>query len=104
VDSSQIQRNRRTEMNAKRIALIVTGSIAALLASALLIGGGLSLYGNAQKDSDGYLSTDTHRFEAGTRALATENLDLDLGDADEFVQTNDLRDVRVQGDSRGENP
>jgi hypothetical protein len=91
-------------MNAKRIALIVTGSIAALLASALLIGGGLALYGNAQKDSDGYLSTDTHRFEAGTRALATENLDLDLGDADEFVQTNDLGDVRVQVDSRGEKP
>ena len=91
-------------MNAKRIALIVTGSLAALLASALLIGGGLALYGNSQKDSDGYLSTDTHRFEAGTRALATENLDLDLGDADEFVQTNDLGDVRVQVDSRGEKP
>ena len=42
-----------------------------------------SLYrATSQKDSDGYLSTDTHRFEAGTRALATENLDVDLGDAD----------------------
>jgi hypothetical protein len=91
-------------MNAKRIALIVTGSLAALFASALMIGGGLALYGNSQKDSDGYLSTDTHRFEAGTRALATENLDLDLGDADQFVQTNDLGDVRVQVDSRGEKP
>jgi hypothetical protein len=91
-------------MTAKRIALIVTGSLAALLASALMIGGGLALYGDSQKDSDGYLSTDTHRFEAGTRALATENLDLDLGDADRFVQTNDLGDVRVQVDSRGEKP
>src|SRR5688572_14552835 len=91
-------------MNAKRIALIATGSLAALFASALMTGGVLALYGDSLEDSDGYLSTDTHRFEAGTRALATENLDLDLGDADEFVQTNDLGDVRVQVDSRGEKP
>ncbi len=44
-------------MNAKRIALIVTGALAALLASALVFGGGLALYGDSQKDGDGYLST-----------------------------------------------
>jgi len=91
-------------MNAKRIALIVTGSLAALFASALLIGGGLALYGDSQKDSDGYLSTDTHRFEAGTHALATENLDLDLGDADWLAESDDLGKVRVQVDSAGDKP
>src|SRR5215207_4547648 len=91
-------------MNGKSIALVVTVALASLLAAGILSIGALALYGNSQKDSDGYLSTDTHRFEAGTRALATENLDLDLGDADRFVQTNDLGDVRVQVDSRGEKP
>ena len=35
-----------------------------------------------KKDDDGYLTTETHRFSADTRALATENLDLDLGDGE----------------------
>ncbi len=91
-------------MNAKRIALIVTGSIASLFAAGLLALGGLALWGDSQKDSDGYLSTNTHQFEAGTRALATENLDLDLGDADFIAQTDDLGDIRVQVESRGDKP
>ena len=65
-----------------RIALVVTGALAALFASGLLLGGGLALYGEAEKDSNGYLTTDSERFEAGTRALATENLDVDIGGID----------------------
>jgi hypothetical protein len=91
-------------MKKTSIALVVTGSLASLLAAGLLAAGGLALWGDSQKDSDGYLSTDTHQFEAGTRALATENLDMDLGGADWVAQTNDLGKVRVQVDSRGEKP
>ncbi len=91
-------------MNGRRIALVVTGSLASLFAAGLLAIGGLALWGDSQKDSDGYISTDTHRFEAGTRALATENLDVDLGDADWVAQPNDLGKVRVQVDSRGNKP
>jgi hypothetical protein len=91
-------------MNGKRIALIVTGALASLFAAGLLAIGGLALLGDSQKDSDGYLSTNTHQFETGTRALATENLDVDLGDADLVAQTDDLGKARVQVDSRGEKP
>jgi hypothetical protein len=91
-------------MNGRRIALVVAGSLASLLAAGLLAIGGLALWGDSQKDSDGYISTDTHRFEAGTRALATENLDVDLGDADWIAQSDDLGKVRVEVDSRGDNP
>jgi hypothetical protein len=91
-------------MNGRSIALVITGSLASLLAVGLLSAGGLALWGNSEKDGDGYLSTDTHQFEAGTRALATENLDVNLGDADWIAQTNDLGKVRVQVDSRGEQP
>ena len=91
-------------MNGKRIALIVSGALASLFAAGLLALGGLALWGDSQKDSDGYLSTDTHRFEAGTRALATENLDLDMDDAGFITDSNDLGKVRVQVESRGEKP
>jgi hypothetical protein len=91
-------------MNGRSIALIVTGSLATLLAVGLLAGGGLALWGNAQKDSDGYLSTDTHQFEAGTRALATENLDIDLDGGDVIMDTGDLGKVRLQVESRDDKP
>jgi hypothetical protein len=92
------------KMNGRSIALVVTGTLASLVAAGLLAVGGLALWGDSQKDSDGYLSTDTHQFETGTRALATENLDLDLGDADWAAQTDDLGKARVQVDSRGDEP
>jgi hypothetical protein len=91
-------------MNGKSIALVVTGALASLFAAGLLAAGGLALWGDSQKDSDGYLSTDTHRFEAGTRALATENLDVDLDGADWVMDTNDLGDVRLQVESRDDKP
>ena len=91
-------------MNGRSIALIVTGTLASLIAVGLLAGGGLALWGNAQKDSDGYLSTDTHRFEAGTRALATENMDIDLDGADWVMDTGDLGKVRLQVESRDAKP
>jgi hypothetical protein len=81
--------------NGTRIALIVTGGLATLVAAGLVALGALALWGDSQKDSEGYLSTNTHRFEAGSRALATENLDMDLGDADWIAQTDDLGDVRI---------
>jgi hypothetical protein len=91
-------------MNGRSIALVVSGALATLFAAGLVAIGGLALWGDSQKDSDGYLSTDTHRFEAGTRALSTENLDVNLGDADWLAQTNDLGKVRLQVDSRGDAP
>jgi hypothetical protein len=91
-------------MNGRSIALIVTGALASLVAAGLLAVGGVALWGDAQKDSDGYLSTDTHRFEAGTRALATENLDIDLDGGDLVMDTGDLGKVRLKVESRDDKP
>ena len=87
-----------------RIALIVTGAIASLIASALVAGGALALWGDSQKGSDGYLSTDTHRFESGGRALATDNIDVDLDGADWAADTDDLGKVKVSAESRDGKP
>jgi hypothetical protein len=86
--------------NGGRIALIVTGAIAALIATALVAGGALALWGDSLKDDDGYLKTDIERFHAGTRALATDNLDVDLGDADFIAQSDDLGKIKVSAESR----
>jgi hypothetical protein len=90
--------------NGGRIALVVTGALATLLAIGIIGGGALALWGDSQKNDDGYLTTDTHRFEAGTRALATDNLDVDLGDADWVADTNDLGKVKISAESREDKP
>jgi hypothetical protein len=91
-------------MNGSRIALTITGALASLLAVALLAGGAFALWGDSQKDDDGYLRTDTERFHASTRALATDNLDVDLGDADWVAQSNDLGRINVTAESRDGKP
>jgi hypothetical protein len=90
--------------NAGRITVTITGAILALLASALVLGGALALYGEVEKDDDGYLTTETHRFSADTRALATENLDLDLGEGDWVVEAGDLGKVRLEAKSHEGKP
>jgi hypothetical protein len=90
--------------NGSRIALVVTGAIAALLASVLVLGGAVALYGEVKKDDDGYLTTDTHRFEGDTRALAAQNLDVDLGEGDWVVRPDDLGKVRLEAESRDGKP
>jgi hypothetical protein len=91
-------------MNAGRIALIITGAVTTLLASALVLGGALALYGEVKKNDDGYLTTDAHRFSADTRALATENVDLDLGEGDWVMEPGDLGKVRIEAESRDGKP
>jgi hypothetical protein len=90
--------------NGSRIALTITGAIASLIAVALVAGGALALWGDSQKDNDGYLKTDTERFSADTRALATDNLDVDLGGADWVAQTDDLGKIKITAQSRDGKP
>jgi hypothetical protein len=87
-----------------RIALIVTGAVTGLLAAGLLLVGGVALWGESEKDGDGYLATDSHRFEAGTHALATESLEVDLDGADWFMDREDFGDVRLEVAPRSDEP
>jgi hypothetical protein len=91
-------------MKKPNVALVVTGALASLFAVAVLAIGGLAFLGESQKDSDGYLSTDTHQFEAGTRALSTENLDVNLDMGNWVLDTTDLGKVRLQVESRDQKP
>jgi hypothetical protein len=87
-----------------RIALVVTGAVTGLLAAGLLAVGGVALYGESEKDGDGYLSTDSHHFTAGTHALASESLDVDLDGAGWLMDREDVGDVRVEVAPQGDEP
>jgi hypothetical protein len=77
-----------------RVAGIVAGSLSALLAVVLLLaGGGLLWAVDSKTSSDGYFGTGTHRYATPTRAIATQDIDLD-------DLPGDLADLRIrpQGD------
>jgi hypothetical protein len=60
-----------------QIAAIVGGSIAGILAVLALVAGGLFLWADSKKDSDGYLKTGSDPYSTRTYAIASEGLDLD---------------------------
>jgi hypothetical protein len=63
--------------NRRPIAAIVVGGFVAVIAAVFLAAGGALIWGESQKDADGYLSTDSERYATTTNAIATEDLDLD---------------------------
>jgi hypothetical protein len=87
-----------------RIALIATGAITGLLAAGLLAIGGVALWGDSEKDADGYLSTDSQRFAASSHALASESLDVDLDGAEWLMDSEDFGEVRLNVEPRGDEP
>jgi hypothetical protein len=90
-------------MGAKRILLLVFGSLLALLGLAVTIAGATALiaYGTS-RDDDGYFTTSTQRFQTPRHALVSEEVDLGSeGDAAGAVSLGDLADVRVRAESVG---
>jgi hypothetical protein len=87
-----------------RIALVVTGAVTGLLAAGLLAIGGVALWGESEKDGDGYLSTDSHHFTASTNALASESLDVDLDGAGWLMDREDVGHVRLEVEPQGDEP
>jgi hypothetical protein len=60
-----------------QIALVVVGSIIALLATGLLAAGGTGLvFDQTQRDEQGYLMSSSERYSTGTYALVSERVDL----------------------------
>ena len=87
-----------------RIASIIAASVAGLFSLGLLAAGGLLLWGDSQKDEQGYLSTTTHRFATNTAGLATENLDLDLDGLDAVIDQDRYGKLRLKVDATNGKP
>jgi hypothetical protein len=64
--------------------------------------GAVLLWGDAQKDRDGYISTGSDRFHTRTYALATDDLDVDT-DAPKWLE-DDLGRIRLRAESHTGKP
>jgi hypothetical protein len=87
---------RRQGFGAGRIAMMIGGAVAGVMAVGAFALGGIALWADDQKDDQGYISTNSHRFATSTHALATESLDIDLDGAEGLVDTTDLGDIRLK--------
>ena len=85
---------------AGRVLAIVFGSLATLIAAALLAGGGATvIVDETQRDGDGFLMTPTETFSTGTHALVSETVRTDL-DGPDFVYWPDfLGTVQLRSES-----
>jgi hypothetical protein len=84
---------------AGRVVLIVVGSIAAVLAFALLAGGcALIAVDQTQRDDDGFLMSPTEDFRTSTYAIVSENADIDVGGAERALDAI-LGTVRIRSES-----
>ena len=88
-------------MSAGRVALIVLGSIGALLGLALLVGGGFLLWADRTQREDGYLTTPTERFATTTYALTRTRLEVDADGPDWLWNDNWFGKIRIRGESPG---
>jgi hypothetical protein len=87
-----------------RIASIVAGGVAAVLAVGLIAAGAVLLWGDSKKDDHGYLSTGKEHYAASTYALASENLDVNLDGAGWVMDRGGLGKVRLAVKSSGGKP
>jgi len=84
---------------AGRIALLVVGSIVALFAFAVLVGGcAIVAVDGTQRDDDGFLMSPTEDFSTSTYAIVSESADVDLDDAERVVKSF-LGTVRIRSES-----
>jgi Domain of unknown function (DUF4389) len=97
--SEAVETAPRTGRGAGGVALLVVGSIAALLAFALLVGGCAAVVvDRTQRDDDGFLMSPTEDFSTATYAIASENADLDL-DGPDWATTDFFGTARIRSES-----
>jgi hypothetical protein len=98
--SAAIDTEPRGGRGAGGVTLLVVGSIAALLAFALLVGGCAAVaVDRTQRDDDGFLMSPTEDFSTATYAISSENADVDF-DGPDWATTDFLGTVRIRSESK----
>ncbi|MCE3286534.1 MAG: hypothetical protein K0S64_140 [Gaiellaceae bacterium] len=88
-----------TRSTAGRIALIVVGVLAGIVAFALLVGGcALVAVDRTQRDDDGFLMSPTRDFASPTYAIVSESADIDA-DGGEWALDTFLGTIRIRSES-----
>jgi molybdopterin converting factor small subunit len=83
-----------------RIASIIAAGFIGLFSLGLFAAGGLLLWGDAQKDEHGYISTARERVATNTHALATENLDIEADGLEWIVDRERYGKIRLEVEAR----
>ena len=87
-------------MSGGRIALLVAGSILALVSLGLLAGGGVLVWAHTtQRDDDGYYSTRVERFASPGYAIRSDDLDLGTDGPDWLFEQGRLATIRLNATS-----
>ena len=87
---------RRRGWTAGRVISLVIGSVIGLVSLALVAGGGVATWATqTQRDSAGYLTSDTRSFATPSYAITSDGID--LGDATDWITPGDvLGTVRIR--------
>jgi hypothetical protein len=89
-----------TGWTAGRIALLVVGSIAALIAAALLAAGtAIVVVDQTQRDDAGFLMSPTRDFSTGTHAIVSETIDLRIDGPDWLYSKGLFGTVKLESES-----
>jgi hypothetical protein len=83
------------------VLALVGGSLAAILALILLLGGSALLWADHYKTDDGYFTTDSHTYASPTRALVTESLDVSSNVPDWLDRSERLGRIRIDPAGQG---
>jgi len=88
----------------RRLAAIIAAGVVAVISLGFLGTGAMLLWADSEGDRDGYIATDTERFKTDARALATENLDVDLDGPEGLLDGGTLGKLRIEAASNGGKP
>ena len=83
-----------------RVASLIAASVLGLLSLGLLAAGGGLLWADSKKDEEGYISTGFDPFATDTRALATEDLDIDATGVGWLIDDDRYGKVRLRAQSQ----
>jgi len=83
---------------AGRVLLLAFGSIAVLIALALVAGGGAAVWGLGQRDGSGYFTSGSHRLSTTSYALASKRLDVGTN-APGWVFSDHFATIRIEASS-----
>jgi hypothetical protein len=85
----------RQDWSASRVAALVAGATLAIISVGLLASGGAVAWMDAtQRDSTGYLTSDTHLFATSTYAITSDHID--LGTSEVLVPSSIIGTVKIE--------
>ena len=84
--------------NAGRVLALIFGSLAVLVALALLAGGIAAIWGLSQRDESGYFTSASHPLSTPTYAIVSDNLDVGT-DAPSWTFDDHFATVRIEATS-----